>query len=35
LQFVDGVVFTWTSEGQFQKGIKEEDYAFLKKAAGT
>jgi hypothetical protein len=34
LQFVDGVVFTWISEGQFQKDIKEEDYAFLKKAAG-
>lgn len=34
LQFVDGVVFTWTGEGQFQKDIKEEDYAFLKKADG-
>ena len=34
LQFVDGAVFTWTDKGQFQKNIREEDYAFLKKPAG-
>jgi hypothetical protein len=34
LQFVDGAVFTWTDKGQFQKRIREEDYAFLKKPAG-
>ena len=34
LQFVDGAVFTWTDAGQFQKHIREEDYTYLKKAAG-
>ena len=34
LQFVGGAVFTWTDKGQFQKEIREEDYAFLKKPAG-
>ena len=35
LQFVDDAVFTWSDKGQFQKRIPEEDYAFLKKPAGT
>jgi hypothetical protein len=34
LQFVGTAVFTWTDKGQFQKDIREEDYAFLKKPAG-
>ena len=34
LQFVDSAVFVWTDRGQFQKKIREEDYAFLKKRAG-
>src|SRR5262249_55902687 len=34
LQFVDGTVFTWTDKGGFQKAIRAEDYAFLKKPAG-
>ena len=34
LHFVDGAVFTWTDKGAFQKEIREEDYAFLKKLAG-
>lgn len=34
LQFVGGAVFTWTDKGQFQKKIREDDYVFLKKAAG-
>jgi len=34
LQFVNGAVFTWTDKGQFQKEIREEDYAFLKNPAG-
>ena len=34
LQFVGTAVFTWTDKGQFQKNIRKEDYAFLKKPAG-
>jgi len=34
LQFVDGTVFTWTDKGQFQKAIRAEDHAFLKKPIG-
>jgi hypothetical protein len=34
LQFVDNLVFVFTKNGQFQKQIREEDYAFLKKAGG-
>jgi hypothetical protein len=34
LQFVGTAVFTWTDKGQFQKDVREEDYAFLKKPAG-
>jgi hypothetical protein len=34
LEFEDGVVFAWTAEGQFQKSIREEQYAFLKRATG-
>ena len=34
LQFVDGTVFTWTDKGQFNKAIRAEDYAFLKKPVG-
>jgi hypothetical protein len=34
LQFVDTAVFALTKRGQFQKEIKEHDYAFLRRAAG-
>jgi hypothetical protein len=34
LQFVDTTVFAFTPKGHFQKEIREDDYSFLKKAAG-
>jgi hypothetical protein len=34
LEYEDGMVFTWTENGQFQKSIPREQYAFLKNAAG-
>src|SRR5204863_5723915 len=34
LQFVQTTVYAFTDSGHFQKQIREEDYAFLKAAAG-
>jgi hypothetical protein len=34
LQFVGTTVFAFTDHGQFQKDIRQEDYAYLKEAAG-
>lgn len=34
LQFIGTTVFLFGAKGQFQKKIREEDYAFLKSAAG-
>jgi hypothetical protein len=34
LQFITTTVFAFTAQGHFQKEIREEDYAFLKKVAG-
>jgi hypothetical protein len=35
LQFINDTVLLFTPKGQFQKKVREADYAFLKSAAGV